>query len=44
MKATINKGFTAVELAVAIAVIAVLATIGVVAYRGATESSDDGKM
>lgn len=44
MKAILNKGFTVVELAVVIDVIAVLATIGVVAYRGATESSDDGKM
>ena len=39
MKKKRNKGFTLIELLVVVAIIGILASVGVVAYNGYTESA-----
>ena len=39
MKRKKNKGFTLIELLVVVAIIGILASVGVVAYNGYTESA-----
>ncbi len=42
MKRKKNKGFTLIELLVVVAIIGILASVGVVAYNGYTESAKKG--
>jgi len=42
MKRNKNKGFTLIELLVVVAIIGILASVGVVAYNGYTESAKKG--
>ena len=39
MKKKISKGFTLIELLVVVAIIGILASVGVVAYNGYTKSA-----